>query len=53
MIKIKRITTKQDLIDALCMIYEDMCTFNIANTDAINLMSKVIDLVRHEKEKTE
>lgn len=37
MINIKRIKNKEDLIDALCMIHEDMYTFEIANNNSINL----------------
>lgn len=46
MIKIKRIKNIEDLLDALCMIDEDMHTFKLADKDARDTMSKVIDMVR-------
>ena len=49
MVKIKRIKTKEDLIDALCMILEDMSTFELANRDTINSLSSTIDRIRREK----
>jgi hypothetical protein len=42
---VKRIKTKQDLINALCEIYEDMSTFNL-ELDARSDLNKVINKIR-------
>lgn len=47
-IRIKRIKNKEDLIDALCMILEDMSTFELAKRDTINSLSTTIDRIRRE-----
>jgi hypothetical protein len=44
MIKIKRIKNKEDLLDALNMIYEDMATFKLG-LDAKDKVSDAIKIV--------
>jgi hypothetical protein len=48
--RIKRIKNKEDLIDALCMIHEDMATFKLVSSDTINKLSTVIDAIRGENQ---
>jgi hypothetical protein len=48
MIRIKRIKDKETLIDALCMIAEDMSQFNLGDSSSRVHMSNLLKSIRGE-----
>ena len=45
MVRLKRLKNKEDLLDVLNYVYEDICTYKLANDDIKHRMSEIIEMV--------